>query len=202
MPGRIREANGGVVFLDEIADMHWRCKHACCAFSRSVSSQRRAAGWVVPVDFDLVSATQGDLVTLSSAGRFRRDLYYGVAGYTVSLPALRDRSDREALIAQLFAESGGATNEQRLDAVTLDRLTTYDWPGSVRELCSVLRSVAALAERENGKTWSRWRTCHLNCVAPRTSDRTLKRSRRTTRKLSRTSNTTPSSASSKSADRM
>ena len=100
----------------------------------------------VPVDFDLVCATHGDLVTLSSTGAFRRDLYYRLAGFTVSLPALRQRSDRDALIAQLFAELGGATKQLRLDVAARECLAAYNWPGNVRELRSVLRTVVALSD--------------------------------------------------------
>ena len=146
MPGRIREAHGGVLFLDEVADMPLAMQPRLLRVLEERVVTALGGGPGVPVDFDLVCATHGDLLTLSSAGRFRRDLYYRLAGFTVSLPALRQRSDREALIAQLFAESGGATKQLHLDAVALHCLAAYDWPGNVRELRSVLRSVAALAE--------------------------------------------------------
>ena len=145
MPGRIREAHGGVLFLDEIADMPIAMQPRLLRVLEEHVVTPLGGGKGMPVDFDLVCATHGDLLTLSSAGRFRRDLYYRLAGFTVSLPALRQRSDREALIVRLFAECG-ATKRLHLDAVALDCLAAYDWPGNVRELRSVLRSVAALAE--------------------------------------------------------
>ena len=61
-------------------------------------------GAAVKVDFQLLSATHEDLAQLASTGRFRSDLLYRVMGYAVSLPALRERADRGALIDPLFAE--------------------------------------------------------------------------------------------------
>lgn len=146
MLGRIREAQGGVLFLDEIADMPLALQPRLLRVLEERVVTPLGGGKGVPVDFDLVCATHGDLLTLSSGGRFRRDLYYRLAGFTASLPALRQRSDREVLIVQLFGECGGATKRLHLDAAALECLAAYDWPGNVRELRSVLRCAAALAE--------------------------------------------------------
>lgn len=146
MPGRIREAHGGVLFLDEIADMPLAMQTRLLRVLEERVVAALGGGPDVPVDFDLICATHGDLPSLSADGRFRRDLYYRVAGFTVALPALRERSDRRALIARLFDEAGGSAKQLRLDPAALTCLDEYDWPGNVRELRSVLRSVAALAE--------------------------------------------------------
>jgi len=146
MPGRIREAHGGVLFLDEIADMPLAMQTRLLRVLEERVVCALGGGADVRVDFDLVCATHGDLQALCAAGRFRRDLYYRVAGFTVTLPALRQRGDREALIARLFAEAGGKAKGLQLDAAALQRLCACDWPGNVRELISVLRSTNALAE--------------------------------------------------------
>jgi transcriptional regulator of acetoin/glycerol metabolism len=80
------------------------------------------------------------------AGRFRADLMYRLAGFTASVPALRERADRRALIARLFDELGGQQRRLRLREEVLDRLAAHSWPGNVRELRSVLKSLVALAE--------------------------------------------------------
>jgi transcriptional regulator of acetoin/glycerol metabolism len=146
MPGRIREAHGGVLFLDEIADMPLAMQTRLLRVLEERVVTALGGGPGVAVDFDLVCATHGDLPALAATGHFRSDLLYRVAGFTVSLPALRDRSDRVALISRLFAESGGATKQLRLTDAALEHLASYRWPGNVRELRSLLRSVAALAE--------------------------------------------------------
>jgi len=146
MPGRIREAHGGVLFLDEIADMPIALQTRLLRVleDRVVTPLGTGAG--VTVDFDLVCATHGDLRALSAHGSFRTDLLYRVAGFNVSLPALRDRLDRRCLIEQLFMDSGATAKKLILDPSTLESLCGYGWPGNVRELRSVLRSVVALAE--------------------------------------------------------
>jgi transcriptional regulator of acetoin/glycerol metabolism len=150
MPGRIREAQGGVLFLDEIADMPLAMQTRLLRVLEERVVTALGGGPGVAVDFDLVCATHGDLPALASAGRFRSDLLYRVAGFTVSLPALRERPDRIALISRLFAECGGAARQLRLEDAALDLLAAYRWPGNVRELRSMLRSIAALAERGDG----------------------------------------------------
>jgi transcriptional regulator of acetoin/glycerol metabolism len=146
MPGRIREAQGGVLFLDEIADMPVLLQTRLLRVLEERVVSPLGGGPGVAVDFDLVCATHGDLPSLAASGRFRNDLLYRVAGLTVSLPSLFQRADRHALISSLFAELGGEAKQLRLEVAALERLAAYRWPGNVRELRSVLRSLTALAE--------------------------------------------------------
>jgi sigma-54 dependent transcriptional regulator, acetoin dehydrogenase operon transcriptional activator AcoR len=146
VPGRIREAHGGVLFLDEIADMPLAMQTRLLRVLEERVVTPLGGGPAVAVDFDLVCATHGDLAALAAQQRFRSDLLYRVAGFAVTLPALRDRADRVALITRLFMECGGAAKTLRLDEAALAQLAGYRWPGNVRELRSVLKSVTALAE--------------------------------------------------------
>ncbi len=145
-PGRIREAHGGMLFLDEIAEMPLALQTRLLRVLEERTVRPLGGGQGVAVDFDLACATHGDLPALVAAGRFRADLMYRVAGFTVALPPLRERADRHALIARLFLESGGAARELRLEDEALEALAACPWPGNVRELRSVLRSMVALAE--------------------------------------------------------
>jgi transcriptional regulator of acetoin/glycerol metabolism len=146
VPGRIREAHGGVLFLDEIADMPLAMQTRLLRVLEERVVTPLGGGPGVAVDFDLVCATHGDLAALAAQQRFRSDLLYRVAGFSVTLPALRERADRVALITRLFMECGGAAKTLRLDDAALVQLAGYRWPGNVRELRSVLKSVTALAE--------------------------------------------------------
>jgi transcriptional regulator of acetoin/glycerol metabolism len=97
-----------------------------------------------PVDFQLISASHQHLPTLVREGRFREDLYYRLAGIELSLPPLRDRSDKRDLIhAVLAAEAGGAAS---LSAEAERLLMEHAWPGNIRQLRHVLRTAAALAD--------------------------------------------------------
>lgn len=146
MPGRIREANGGTLFLDEVAEMPIGLQSRLLRVLEDRVVVPLGGGRGVSVDFDLICATHQNLATLTQTGRFRVDLMYRVAGFSVALPALRERADRHSLILQIFAEQGGRAKSLRFDDDVLDRLMTYPWPGNLRELRSVLKSTIALAE--------------------------------------------------------
>jgi transcriptional regulator of acetoin/glycerol metabolism len=146
MPGRIREAQGGVLFLDEIGDMALALQTRLLRVLEERVVSPLGGGQGVAVDFALICATHRDLDKMVAEGGFRSDLLYRVNGFVVGLPALRDRADRGALIEQLLAQLGGTARRLRLDAAALALLIDYRWPGNVRELVSVLRAVVALAE--------------------------------------------------------
>ncbi|RQO38839.1 transcriptional activator of acetoin/glycerol metabolism [Variovorax sp. KBW07] len=146
MVGRIREAHGGVLFLDEIAEIPLALQTRLLRVLEERVVTPLGGGQGVAVDFDLVCATHGNLPALVEAGRFRADLMYRVAGFSVALPSLHQRRDRHALIARLFLESGGAARHLRLEDDALQALASYRWPGNVRELRSTLRAVVALAD--------------------------------------------------------
>lgn len=144
-PGRIREAQGGVLFLDEIGDMPVAMQTRLLRVLETRSVTALGGGRAIAVDFDLVCATHCDLPAMAARGDFRNDLLYRIAGYGVALPALRDRPDRRAFIEQLFADAGGRARGLRLAPEALDLLDRQPWPGNVRELLNCLRTAAALA---------------------------------------------------------
>lgn len=145
--GKVLQADKGTLFLDEIGDMPLDLQ----ARLLRVLDERR----VTPlgseeahdVSFQLLSASHRDLAELVAQGRFREDLYYRLNGIELSLPALRERSDRRALILGILAEEAGAEIELCPEADAL--LMGYHWPGNVRQLRHVARTAVALME---GKT--------------------------------------------------
>jgi len=145
-PGRVREADGGILFLDEIADMPLLLQTRLLRVLEDHKVTPLGGGQAAAVDFQLVCATHGNLPALAAKGAFRSDLLYRVAGFTVHLPPLRDRADRFDLVAKIFDEAGGASKRLQLSQPALDLLTAHRWPGNVRELASVLRSIVALAD--------------------------------------------------------
>ncbi|EJL73383.1 transcriptional activator of acetoin/glycerol metabolism [Variovorax sp. CF313] len=154
MGGRIREAHGGVLFLDEIAEIPLALQTRLLRVLEERVVTPLGGGQGVAVDFDLVCATHGHLPALVEAGRFRADLMYRVAGFTVTLPPLSRRDDRHALIARLFLEAGGAAKHLQLENDALEVLAAYRWPGNVRELRSTLRAIVALADTGDSVTAS------------------------------------------------
>lgn len=145
-PGRIREADGGVLFLDSIGEMPLALQSRLLRVLEDRTVVPLGGGPPVSVDFDLVCATDRNLGELVESGRFRADLLYRLAGFTIGVPALRERADRRQLILQLFDELGAAQRGLRLASEALDCLAAWSWPGNVCEACSVLKSLIALAE--------------------------------------------------------
>ena len=146
LPGRLREADKGLLFLDEIGDMPLSLQTRLLRVLEERVVRPLGAAHDVPVDFDLVCATHHDLETLVRQGRFRQDLLYRLQGWLVAIPPLRERPDRHALIQELFLAAGAGGRGIVLSDAALQILASRPWPGNLRELSSTLRSLVALAE--------------------------------------------------------
>jgi len=139
--GKILQADKGTLFLDEIGDM----PHALQARLLRVLDARRViplgAEESVEVDFQLISASHRDLEERVRGGLFREDLFFRLNGVSITLSPLRDRPGKIALIRRILAEEG-ARFTLTADAETA--LLEHSWPGNVRQLRHVLRTLAAL----------------------------------------------------------
>lgn len=150
-PGRIREAHGGTLFLDEIGDMPLPLQARLLRVLQDKVVLPLGASKPQPVDFVLVCATHRKLRDAVASGTFREDLFYRVNGLTVTLPALRERQDFEALISnmleQLSREMHRAT-APRIHPGLMQAMAHYPWPGNLRQLHSLLRTVSALIDTD------------------------------------------------------
>jgi transcriptional regulator of acetoin/glycerol metabolism len=144
-PGRLREAHGGTLFLDEIGDMPLPMQTRLLRVLQERMVTPVGAGKPVAVDFTLISATHCKLAEAAAAGKFRHDLYYRINGLTVTLPALRERSDFAALTVRLLADLNPGAAVQ-LEPELLARLCAYNWPGNLRQYASVLRTACAMLQ--------------------------------------------------------
>ena len=144
--GKVVQADKGTLFLDEIGDMPL----ALQARLLRVLDERQVTplGTETPVDVDLqlISASHRNLVELVRSGQFREDLYYRLNGVEIVLPPLRERTDKLALIHHLIEEEAGAP--LRIDADVRALLLGYAWPGNLRQLRHVLRTMVALRESD------------------------------------------------------
>ena len=142
--GKIAQADGGTLFLDEIGDMPLSLQARLLRVLDERQVTPLGTDEARPVDFLLISASHRCLLDMVAQGSFREDLYFRLAGIELSLPALRDRSDRAELIRNMLADLG------RVGAVVTpaawDLLMGYSWPGNVRQLHHVLRSAVALSD--------------------------------------------------------
>ncbi|MCG5235476.1 sigma-54-dependent Fis family transcriptional regulator [Xanthobacter oligotrophicus] len=145
--GLFREADGGVLFLDEIGDMPLSLQSRLLRVLQEREVTPLGGGRPVAVDFALVCASHRDLKQRVEEGAFRADLYFRIAQYTVTLPALRTLADREALVDRLWAElTGACPDAPSLSAECRAALAGHGWPGNFRQLVGVLRVLQALAE--------------------------------------------------------
>jgi transcriptional regulator of acetoin/glycerol metabolism len=146
--GKLLLANGGTLFLDEIGDM----PVALQARLLRVLEEREVVplGGEAPVKLDirLVSATHCDLAQKIESGAFREDLYYRLQGVTLTMPPLRERADRCALIRQLAFEESDAGCPVELDDSLVAVLERQRWPGNLRQLRHLLRTIIALRESD------------------------------------------------------
>ncbi|WP_377001417.1 sigma-54-dependent Fis family transcriptional regulator, partial [Bordetella pertussis] len=140
--GRLREADGGVLFLDEIGDMPLALQTRLLRALQERMVQPLGADKAVPVNFGLVSATHRDLDAMIAAGEFRADLYYRLHDYAVPLPRLRERDDLRPFICAALRALDDTPAGLTLADDALDALAAYAWPGNYRQLRSVLRTLA------------------------------------------------------------
>ncbi len=144
--GHLREADGGVLFLDEIGDMPLALQTKLLRVLQEREIVPLGGGRPAAVDFALICATNRDLAELVRTGGFRSDLYYRIAQYTIELQPLSRRQDRDQLIDALWEALGGRARRITLSPACRSRLTAYPWPGNFRQLVGCLRAMLALCE--------------------------------------------------------
>ncbi|WP_397451209.1 sigma-54-dependent Fis family transcriptional regulator [Pseudomonas sp. NA-150] len=144
MRGKLQQADGGTLFFDEIGDMPLALQTRLLR----VLEDRQVVplgGEPHAVDVRIVSATHRNLLEKVADGSFREDLYYRLNGLEIALPPLRLRSDKSQLLDFILDEESG-TQVVSLDAATRQALLDFAWPGNVRQLRTVLRTLVALCD--------------------------------------------------------
>ena len=148
-PGQIERAAGGVLFLDEVAEMSLPAQAKFLRVLQEREFQRVGGTRTLTADVRVIAATNCDLPRAIERGTFREDLYYRLQVFEIRMPPLRERPEdilplSEAFLADLsrsFVRSpAGVSREAR------ERLMTYSWPGNVRELRNVLERAAIICE--------------------------------------------------------
>ncbi|UBM25894.1 sigma-54-dependent Fis family transcriptional regulator [Pseudomonas sp. p1(2021b)] len=144
MRGKLLQADGGTLLLDEIGDMPLALQTRLLR----VLEERQVVpigGEPQAVDVRIISATHRNLLERVQEGSFREDLYYRLNGLEIALPALRERSDKAQLLDFLLAQETGG---QPLDIEPAARqaLLAFTWPGNVRQMRNVLKTLVALCE--------------------------------------------------------
>jgi len=147
--GVLQYADGGTIFLDEIADMSPNLQAKLLRFLQDGEIRPIGSNDVVHVDVRVVSASNKDLPTLVAQGRFREDLFYRLNGITVKLPPLRERMEDLPLLTEYFLKTIAEREKRstcRLDPRALDLFLNYGWPGNIRELQNTLETAVLFQE--------------------------------------------------------
>lgn len=148
-PGLLESAPGGTVLLDEVGEMPLAMQAKL--LTAIEAKQVTRVGSVVPrkIDLRFIAATHRDLQAESTRGTFRSDLYFRLAGMTLTLPPLRERLATTRTLAHTFAQHAGVALGKaglQISPGALELLCAHSWPGNIRELRNVIDRAALLCE--------------------------------------------------------
>ena len=147
--GLFQQAEGGTLFLDEVADLPLQMQ---VKLLRAIQEKKvRPVGMQKeePVDVRIISATHKNLAELVAQGEFRQDLFYRINVIELHIPALRERREDIALLAEHMLEQIARHNgleKISVEKEALERLSQYDFPGNVRELENILERALTLCD--------------------------------------------------------
>lgn len=147
--GLFMAANGGSLFLDEVADLPQSMQVKLLRAIQERAIKPIGEHRELPIDVRILSATHKDLNREVEAGRFRQDLFYRLSVIPINVPPLRHRREDIPVLTELFLDriaENWQTERKTLSTPALERLAAYDFPGNVRELENILERTVTLSE--------------------------------------------------------
>ncbi|MGF6744185.1 sigma-54 interaction domain-containing protein [Paraburkholderia atlantica] len=149
--GLVETAQGGTLFLDEIGDVPLSIQVKLLRLIETGTFRRVGSTDMLRADFRLVAATHKPLERMVADGQFRADLYFRISAFPIHLPAVRERVDDIALLAdsilrRIASARTGSSHKASISAEALALLRAYAWPGNIRELRNVLERANLLAD--------------------------------------------------------
>jgi two-component system nitrogen regulation response regulator GlnG len=141
-PGKFEQADGGTIFLDEIADMTPATQAKVLRVLQEQRFERIGSTQTIQTNVRVIAATNQRLETAVAQGRFRQDLFYRLNGFTIHLPPLRDRAEDLTLLVEHFVRIFQRQLGRRIRMITPEAhnlIRSYGWPGNVRELQSAIK---------------------------------------------------------------
>jgi len=148
-PGRIEQAAGGVLFLDEIGEMSVTVQAKLLRVLEEREFLRLGGTRMLRADIRVIAATNRDLMEAIAKGTFREDLYYRLGVFEIHLPPLRERPEDIMELAVDFLKELGQTVGKAPAGISVearDQLLAYRWPGNVRELRNAIERAVILAD--------------------------------------------------------
>jgi transcriptional regulator with GAF, ATPase, and Fis domain len=147
-PGRLEQADGGTVFLDEIGEMPFAFQAKLLRFLQSQEVTRLGGTATLKIDVRVVAATSRDLGALAEEGRFQSSLFFRLNVIPIEIPALRERPGDVPILVEHFLRKYGTLyqREVRISREALAALAAYGFPGNVRELENLIHRLVAVVE--------------------------------------------------------
>lgn len=146
--GLIESANEGTLFLDEVGNLSMDAQKGLLRFLQEKELRRIGDNKNITVDVRIISATNVDLLSAIKEYKFREDLYYRLNGMSINLPPLRERIEDIPLLASYFISQQNKKLNKNCAGFTLNAmqaLTTFNWPGNIRQIKNVIDAAHALS---------------------------------------------------------
>jgi len=147
--GRFELADGGTIFLDEIGEIPLEMQAKLLRVLQEGEFERIGNPRTIKVDVRVIAATNRDLEQESQRGRFRKDLYYRLNVYPITIAPLRDRTSDIPLLVEHFVKRFNhklGKNITHIPRKVIDQLQRYDWPGNIRELENIIERAVILSK--------------------------------------------------------
>jgi len=177
--GRFELANGGTIFLDEIGELPFDSQAKLLGVIENAEFERLGSPYPVRVDVRIIASTNRNLEDEITSGRFRRDLFYRLNVFPITIPPLRQRREDIPLLVRHFVAQFNKKHGKRVSSIpekTMEALEGYEWPGNVRELMNAMERSVILSEgpeiRLADGVFASGQGAVREAVTPRTNPRT------------------------------
>lgn len=145
--GFFEQANNGTIFLDEIGELSLSNQAKLLRVLQNQEVQKLGSEAIIPVKFRLISATNKNLQTEVSQGKFREDLFYRINVFPLKSPSLRERTEDIPALSYFFLKQFLALNQmpnKQISSEAMEKLIKYSWPGNIRELKNTVERMSIL----------------------------------------------------------
>ncbi len=149
--GKLEQSQGGTIFLDEIGDMSLSTQAKLLRVLQEKSFERLGGMETIKVDVRFIVATNKILEEAISNEKFREDLYYRLNVVSITIPPLRERNEDITELVSYFLKKFNRELKKRIVGITpsaMEKITSYGWPGNVRQLENVLKRALVLCQGE------------------------------------------------------
>jgi len=149
--GKLEQGQGGTIFLDEIGDMSLSTQAKLLRVLQEKSFERLGGMETIKVDIRLIVATNKDLEEAITNGKFREDLYYRLNVVSIMIPPLKERKGDIPELVSYFLKKFNREFKKGIVGITapaMEKITSYGWPGNVRQLENVLKRAMVLCQGE------------------------------------------------------